>query len=330
MRVRLLTATVLCAILGVAVLPAPGFAQFPPDSFTNLEVLPKDIDQGELIDLMVSFTWALGVRCTYCHVGEEGEPLATYDFPSDDKLEKRKARVMLRMLKHINSEHLAELEERVEPPVEVECATCHRGAPQPRMIQDILLAAYEAAGLDSAIATYESLREEYYGTFTYDFSNMVLADVAAEVGQNGQLGDAVRLYEMNVELFPNSVFVKRQHVGAALLLAFREEGVEAGTSLYRELRDRYPANVFPEFLLNRLGYTLLRGDRIEPAIAVFRLNVEAYPEAFNVYDSLGEAYMVRGDVDLAIENYERSLELNPGNANAVEKLKELKAVGGGQ
>ena len=51
----------------------------------------------------------------------------------------------------------------------------------------------------------------------------------------------------------------------------------------------------------------------ETAIAIFKLNVEVYPDAYNAYDSLGEGYMEAGQAELAIENYERSLELNPGN-----------------
>ena len=57
---------------------------------------------------------------------------------------------------------------------------------------------------------------------------------------------------------------------------------------------------------------------------MFKLNVLAYPESANTYDSLGEAYMVNGDKELAIQNYNRSLELNPDNQNAVEMLKKLK------
>jgi cytochrome c-type biogenesis protein CcmH/NrfG len=53
------------------------------------------------------------------------------------------------------------------------------------------------------------------------------------------------------------------------------------------------------------------------------LNVGIYPQTFNVYDSLGEAYMIKGETELAIKNYARSLELNPGNTNAGEKLKKL-------
>lgn len=61
----------------------------------------------------------------------------------------------------------------------------------------------------------------------------------------------------------------------------------------------------------------------DDAIEIFKLNVEAYPEASNPYDSLGEGYMLNGDKELAIKNYKKSLELNPDNTNAVEMLKKL-------
>jgi len=67
----------------------------------------------------------------------------------------------------------------------------------------------------------------------------------------------------------------------------------------------------------------LQGGRIEDAIIILKLNSEVYPESFNVYDSLGEAYMIAGEKELAIENYKKSLELNPDNSNAVEMLNEL-------
>jgi cytochrome c-type biogenesis protein CcmH/NrfG len=55
------------------------------------------------------------------------------------------------------------------------------------------------------------------------------------------------------------------------------------------------------------------------------LNVEAFPQSSNVYDSLGEAYMANGDKELAIRNYEKSIELNPQNTNGVGMLKKLRA-----
>jgi glyoxylase-like metal-dependent hydrolase (beta-lactamase superfamily II) len=81
---------------------------------------------------------------------------------------------------------------------------------------------------------------------------------------------------------------------------------------------------FDETEFNRLGYRLLNQNRVDEAIAVFKLNVDLYPEAFNTYDSLGEAYMVKGEKELAVKNYQRSLELNPDNANAVQMLERLK------
>ena len=76
--------------------------------------------------------------------------------------------------------------------------------------------------------------------------------------------------------------------------------------------------------MNRLGYSLLTANRLKEAIEIFRINVTAFPESFNVYDSLGEGYMKSGQKELAIQNYEKSLQLNPKNANAAAKLKELR------
>jgi cytochrome c-type biogenesis protein CcmH/NrfG len=63
----------------------------------------------------------------------------------------------------------------------------------------------------------------------------------------------------------------------------------------------------------------------QDAITVFQRNVQEFPASSNVYDSLGEAYMKVGQKDLAIANYEKSLQLNPKNQNAVEHLKELRS-----
>jgi CubicO group peptidase (beta-lactamase class C family) len=79
--------------------------------------------------------------------------------------------------------------------------------------------------------------------------------------------------------------------------------------------------------MNRLGYQLLRLKRIKDAIAVFKQNTVDFPQAFNTWDSLAEGYMIDGDKELAIKYYKKSLELNPDNTNAVQKLKELGVVG---
>jgi tetratricopeptide (TPR) repeat protein len=77
--------------------------------------------------------------------------------------------------------------------------------------------------------------------------------------------------------------------------------------------------------MNTLGYEYLLSKKVKEAIAVFKMNVEAFPESWNVYDSLGEAYAAAGEQDLAISNYEKSLKLNPNSQSGIDALKKLKA-----
>jgi tetratricopeptide (TPR) repeat protein len=76
--------------------------------------------------------------------------------------------------------------------------------------------------------------------------------------------------------------------------------------------------------LNKLGYQELNLGHFDAAIKLFELNTKMYPEAFNVYDSLGEAFLKAGKKDEAIKNYEKSVALNPSNLSAVIALKKLK------
>jgi tetratricopeptide (TPR) repeat protein len=111
----------------------------------------------------------------------------------------------------------------------------------------------------------------------------------------------------------------------ALMLVENVKGTEAALNFYQSIKDG-TAKGFQsdEGSLNQLGYHLLQQKKIDEAIKVFQRNVQEYPNASNPYDSLGEAYMIAGQKDLAIKNYEKSVELNPNNKNGVEMLKKLK------
>ena len=115
-------------------------------------------------------------------------------------------------------------------------------------------------------------------------------------------------------------------IDRALFKTISTGGLEAGVKQYYELKKNKPQSYdFQERLLNTLGYNFINQGKFKEAIRVLQLNVEAYPESSNVYDSLGEAYMRNGDKAPAIENYEKSLKLDPGNKGAVEALKKLRA-----
>jgi len=103
-----------------------------------------------------------------------------------------------------------------------------------------------------------------------------------------------------------------------------ESGIEEGIDKYYELKNaNTPDCIFNELALNRLGHKLLSSDKNTEAIEIFILNVKEYPESWNVYDSLGDAYEKNGDKELAIDNYEKSVQLNPENSNGEERLAEL-------
>ena len=89
--------------------------------------------------------------------------------------------------------------------------------------------------------------------------------------------------------------------------------------------EREDPQALQEATVNRLGYDLLRDDRFEAAIAVFRRNVERFPESANTYDSLGEAYLEAGRLEAALENYQRSVELDPGNDNGRAAIERIRA-----
>jgi Tfp pilus assembly protein PilF len=88
----------------------------------------------------------------------------------------------------------------------------------------------------------------------------------------------------------------------------------------------YPVTV-ADLLVERdilmFGYRFLENNNLTEALALFKYAVTVYSNSWNAFDSLAEAYMKTGQVDLAIENYEKSLELNPNNNNAKDMLKQM-------
>jgi len=121
-----------------------------------------------------------------------------------------------------------------------------------------------------------------------------------------------------------AAYDSRISIADTISATIASSGVNAAAKRYHELKATTPgAYNFEENELNNLGYQLLRANKLKDAIRIFQLNVEAYPQSSNVYDSLGEAYMNDGDKALAIVNYQKSLELNPKNRNAVKILQKL-------
>jgi hypothetical protein len=178
----------LVAILAIT----PAVAQFP-DKFTNLQVLPKDIPKDELQATMRRFAFALNVRCPYCHVQHADMKM---DFPADDKDQKKTARMMLQMVATVNRDYLSKISKTA--PVQVECATCHRGLSLPRLLDAVLAETIEKQDIDGAVKQYHDLRSQYYGSGQYDFGETPLNQLAEALLAKGKNKAAVAIMEMNV------------------------------------------------------------------------------------------------------------------------------------
>lgn len=105
------------------------------------------------------------------------------------------------------------------------------------------------------------------------------------------------------------------------------QGVTAAVEYFNKIHETNPSIIlFDETEMNALGYSFLQDGKIKEAIELFKLNCIAYPNSGNVYDSLGDSYIKDGQKDLAIKNFEKSLELNHDNANAKQMLKKIKEL----
>ena len=250
-RVRF-ASTVLAMIAVVAVISARAAGAQPrfewPDRAKNLKVLPKGTSKEQLSATMIGFTRALGVRCPFCHVGQEGQPLTTFDFVSDQKPEKDIARGMVKMVRGVNHD-LKKMKFEQGNQIEVQCITCHRGRPRPMSLTEELARVYEKAGIDSTVARYSMLRERFYGAGSYDFGERSLTDLGAAMMAKGRREDAIRIFQLNAQQNSSSSFA---------------------------------------------------------------------------YSSLADAYAAAGQKDLAIQNYEKAIQLEPRNHEAEQKLRELR------
>jgi hypothetical protein len=198
-------------IIALAVLAAPAvlFGQapghFPPDSLINVKVIPRNTPVMQVVGIMRNFAGALGVRCTYCHVGQEGQPLGTFDFAKDEKRTKLTARQMMRMVEEINR-RLDTLPEHAQMTshVEVSCNTCHRGVSRPMSLEQLIQETAQASGSDSAARAYRALRDRYFGRAAYDFGEPTLDIAAFRLARAGKFDEAFAILRLNEEQFPTS------------------------------------------------------------------------------------------------------------------------------
>ncbi|MEL6820220.1 MAG: tetratricopeptide repeat protein [Calditrichota bacterium] len=117
---------------------------------------------------------------------------------------------------------------------------------------------------------------------------------------------------------------KHARTADELLAIANEEGFDAAADHFIKKANStlYRFKDF-EDEINRAGYGKMAEEKLNDAITLFRLNVAAYPDSWNTYDSLGEGYMNQGNKELAIQYYNKSIEINPDNDNGREMLQRI-------
>lgn len=230
-RIKLVHASLLMLLIGGCLTPTL-FAQRSPwdRERENLKVLPEDISGPELRAVMTGFTRALGVRCEHCHDDSKGPRFSDLDFASDAKETKEIARTMMKMVRRINSEDLAEIDRPTESRIGVTCITCHRGNALPIPLEEDLHRMIVAENVDAAIERYHTLRERYGDGFAYDFRVNSLNNLGYQLLNDSKIDEAIAIFRLNTEMYPQS-----SNAFDSLAEAYMKKGeTERAIALYQQ------------------------------------------------------------------------------------------------
>lgn len=114
----------------------------------------------------------------------------------------------------------------------------------------------------------------------------------------------------------------KRSVALTLYDAIKKDGITFATVLFKKIKGD-AEYYLDEQEINGIGYDLMAAGKNNEAAIVFKLNIETFPNSFNTYDSYGEALRALKDTSGAIENYTKSVKMNPGNEGGIKALKEL-------
>jgi dienelactone hydrolase len=189
---------------------------------------------------------------------------------------------------------------------------------------------YQRFALDNGWGFGEYTREEtslamsWMARYVGQFLNAYLKNDAAGLAflSNPPAKNGVPAHMLALEKRPSRGLPPTLETFAAGL---GQRGFDHASEVYGDMQKKNADFKLGETDLVHWGYQLLQADKTRESIAIFTLATTEYPKSGNAFDSLAEAYQKADDKLLAIKNYQRSLELDPANTNAVERLKTLQA-----
>ena len=174
--------------------------------------------------------------------------------------------------------------------------------------------------IDEGQAVY-NLFETNFPKMDLEVDGNLLTNGTYALLRNNEIQKAINFYAFSQSNFPNT----QKTLALAALIETLENGIGKGLERYETLKidSMY---LHTENEMNGVGYLLLQLDKTKEAISFFELNAKSFPDSWNVFDSLGEAYATDDQKAMAIKHYKKSIELNPKNEYGKEQLKKL--IGG--
>ncbi len=170
---------------------------------------------------------------------------------------------------------------------------------------------------DEAMAAYK-LYSKLFPDAKMQIDGIALTNMIYAILREGNEAKAKKLYDFANENFPDA----KKFMGLHLFMTMMEKDIIKAEKEF-ELQRNNKDYTLDENELNGVGYLLIQQGKLAEAITIFKINVNAFPKSWNVYDSLGEAYLEVGNKPLAIKNYRESVRLNPENTYGSEVLKKL-------
>lgn len=297
------------------------------NGYTNLKVLPKDISRDALGEIMLDNLRGLGLPrlagegCLYCHVGDLERPRGEWDYASDAKPMKAKARTMMAMVRTINESYVAALDDRIDAELVVDCASCHAGRTDPRPLTDVLWSTWERDGIAATKRRYEELREAYFAADAYDFRPHVLPAIAIAMADEGAIDDAIALARLNVEVHGDDLSARQAAARLELERTIDASGVAAALASL----ERYPEEILTPDLLDGLAWRLRRSERRAAGDALIEANLERFPQAYRAIESQAFVLASSDREEQAFLLLERWLAEHPDHARARRLLTNLRS-----
>ncbi len=197
--------------------------------------------------------------------------------------------------------------------------TYHATVPSKESIAEIILSSGNSTNTNDLMSSLKTKLSE--NPDRYYLNDDEMREAAFMFMFMGKPSDAAEVLKFNNEINTNSFYYYSLEYLRLLII----NDIKSAELVFNEaVQSKISDFLIKEGTVNNIGYFFMNAGMLDRAIEVFKAGTLTFPDSFNVYDSLGEAYMKLGNKELAKKNYEKSLELNPENENARTMLEKLK------